>query len=117
MKRKARAMTQYPLLGIVTMIISGFGIAGVLIVVWMGWLRTRRKAYLLLAAWAFVSIVSLAISWSFWPLSQKMSISSEVALQLMMCFNLGHALVSYLLLLGGFGLLVFSEPRATRPEA
>jgi hypothetical protein len=111
-------MTQYPILGIVTMIISGFGIAGVLIVLWMGWLRTRRKAYLLLAAWAFINMASLAISWSFWPLSQKMSINSQVALQLMMCFNVGHALVSYLLLLGGFGLLVFSEQRRTaRPEA
>jgi hypothetical protein len=106
----------YPFLAIAAMIISGFGIAGALIVVWMGWLRTRRKAYLLLAAWAFINMASQAISWSFWPLSQKMSINQEVAFQLMMCFNLGHALVSYLLLLAGFGLLVFSEPRTTRPQ-
>ena len=106
-------MMQYPFLAIASMIISGFGIAGALIIAWMGWLRTSRKGYLVLAAWALVSMVGLAVSWSVWPLSQKLGVKTEVAYQMMMYFNLVQALVSYVLLLAGLGLLVLGEPRQT----
>ena len=110
-------MKQYSWLSLASTIFFGLGMAGALIIVWMGWLRTRRIAYLVLAAWALVSMAGAATSWFYLPLTQKMSVSHEAALQLTMALNIARTVVSSILLLAGLGLLVFGDQRRTeRPE-
>jgi hypothetical protein len=103
----------YSVLSALNLIMISLAMGGTLAIAWIGWLRTRRLAYLILVAWALATLVSYAMSWAFWPVTQKMSMSQEASLQLNALINLGSTIVRSLLLLAGLGLLVFSEPPQT----
>jgi hypothetical protein len=110
-------MMSHSFLSIVSTFLFSLGMAGALIIVWMGWLRTRRIGYLILAAWAIVAMAGAATSWFYLPLTRKMSVSSQAALQITLALNIGRTVISSVLLLTGLWLLVFGEPRnAPRAE-
>ena len=108
--------TPYFALSIASMFVYGFTMAGVLVCVWIGWLRTRHVGYLILAAWSLVSMAGMAASYL--PAMQSWfgrSANSQVTQQLVMWINLLRTIVSSLLLLAGIGLLVFQQPRLGSP--
>jgi hypothetical protein len=99
---------------IVNMVLFGLEMAGVLIIVWMGWLRARRFAYLILAAWALANIVGMVASSVALPLIQTRwgtPGGQAVGLQVYMWMNIARTLVTSVLLLVGLGLLVRGEAR------
>ena len=90
--------------------------AGVLVIVWLGWLRTRQPGYLVLGAWALVAMTGMAINYL--PSLQLlfgMPSNSNATMQLMIWLNLVRTVVGSILLLAGLGLLVFA-PRRTTPQ-
>ena len=100
-------------LSIVNTVLFGFEMAGVLVIVWIGWLRTRRVAYIVLAGWALATLAGIATAYL--PFVQSIfggTNNSQTTYQIMMWINLLRTLVSSVLLLAGLGMLVFNERRA-----
>ena len=96
----------------ISMILYGFGMAGVLVIVWIGWLRTRRAGYLVLAVWAIAAMAGMAASYL--PLLQVVmgkTLNSDNTVRMMMWLNLFRTIVSSALLLTGLALLVFGPKR------
>jgi hypothetical protein len=93
---------------IASLVITGLGMGGVLIIVWIGWLRTRRSAYLVLAAWALVTMLGVAAQSVVLPQLQ-MRFGANTSFPIFMVFQLARSFVTLVLLLLGLGMLVFGE--------
>jgi len=105
-------MTQiYHALSIANLLLYGFCTAGVLVIVWIGWLRTRQVAYLVLAAWALSVMAGAALSYLPWFLSVSGLGGQTSTTHVVMWMNLARTVLSSALLLLGLGLLVFGRPR------
>ena len=107
---------QYQVLSLVSMVLFGFGMAGVIVIVWIGWLRTRQLGYLVLAAWALTTAAGMATSYL--PALQSFfgkPMNQDAMLKMMMWTNLVRTLVSSALLVFGLGLLVFAQRRDVSP--
>ncbi len=55
--------SSYSALSFFYFILHGFAMAGVLVIVWFGWLRTRQIGYLVLASWALATMGGTAFSY------------------------------------------------------
>lgn len=104
------ALSQW--LSMTNMILGGLGMAGVLIIVWIGWLRTRRFAYLVLGAWALTTMFGIAVSAFFFP---AMRLGGNVDVSVVMWVQLIRSVVSSVLLVLGLGMLVLGERRVESP--
>lgn len=95
------------------MILIGFSTAAVLVIVWIGWLRTRRLGYLVLAAWTLTVMMGSAMQTSFFfPAVQYLfgnTLSQESRVELLMWAQLIRLLISTALLIGGLLMLVFRD--------
>jgi hypothetical protein len=96
---------------IAMMILHGFAMAAALVIVWIGWLRTRRFAYLVLGAWAIVSMLGLAVQSMVLP-SVQGRFAELNSVSFMLGFQLLRSIVTSVLLLAGLGMLVFGPRQA-----
>ena len=119
MNNPSQVFSTYQAFSIANMVLFGFAMAGVLVIVWIGWLRTRHIGYLVLAAWALTTMAGMAISYL--PIAAALAGQPggyEVAQKFMLWLHLLRVIVTSLLLLAGMGLLVFRDGRsAPRPGA
>ncbi len=93
---------------IASLVLTGLGMGGALIIVWIGWLRTRRSAYLVLAAWALVTMLGVAVQSVVLP-GLQMRFGTTSSFPIFMVFQLVRSVVTLVLLLLGLGMLVFAE--------
>jgi hypothetical protein len=109
----------YQSLSIASAVLYGFTMAGVLMLVWIGWLRTRQFGYLVLAAWALATMARMAFSYL--PMVQSFlgkPANSDSTFRVIMWSNLLGTIVTAVLLLTGIGLLVFGQRRpSSQPQA
>ncbi len=77
---------------------------------WIGWLRTRRLAYLVLAAWALAGLFGLALGSVLLPVLQTRLGVQSISLTMGILFV--QSVVTSVLLLLGLGMLVFGERKA-----
>ena len=103
--------SSYQWISIAMMILHGFAMAAALVIVWIGWLRTRRLAYLVLAGWTVVSMLGIALQSIFLP-SVQSRFGVEASVSVVLGFQLLRSIVTSVLLLVGLGMLVFG-PRQT----
>ena len=97
--------------------LHGFAMAAVIVIVWLGWLRTREPGYLVLAGWALASMAGMALYYV--PTVQAFfggPRNSNSTMQFMMWSNLIRTIVTSVLLLAGLGLLVFGRRSGTKAE-
>ena len=92
---------------IASLVLTGLGMGGALIIVWIGWLRTRRWAYLVLAAWALVTMLGVAVQSVVLP-GLQMRLGANMSF-LYIVFPFVRSFVTLVLLLLGLGMLVFAE--------
>jgi hypothetical protein len=104
--------SQYQWLSFVSVMGSGATMTATLIIVWMGWLRTRRIAFLVLAAWALSVMLGIGVQ-SFSPMFLQWvfggGTNGQQTYLFMMGFNLIRLIISSALLLAGLGSLVFGQ--------
>ena len=93
---------------IASLVLTGLGMSGVLIIVWIGWLRTRRSAYLVLAGWALATMLGMAAQAVILP-GLQMRFAANTSFPIYMIFQLVRSFVTFILLLLGLGMLVFAE--------
>ncbi len=93
---------------IAVLMLTGLGMGGVLVIVWIGWLRTRRSAYLVLAAWALVTMLGVAAQSVLLP-GLQMRFGANESFPIHIIFQLVRSFVTFVLLLLGLGMLVFGE--------
>ena len=91
---------------IANMVLFGFAMAGVLVIVWLGWLRTRHIGYLVLAAWALASMAGIAMT--YFPTVATLA-GKPAGYEVMIWLHLIRVIVTSVLLLTGLGLLVFRD--------
>ena len=105
-------------ISIANLILNGMAMAGVLILVWIGWLRTRRLAFLVLAAWSLSVMFGLGLQ-SFWPFVTQLfgGGGAQMRYELLMWAQLFRSLLSTVLLITGLGLFVFGGPDLRKREA
>ena len=97
-------------------VLYGLGMAGVLIIVWMGWLRTRRFGYLVLAAWALACILGTAVQSLVLPVIQ-LRFGANTNVQIFMWwFPTLSLMVTMVVLLLGLSMLVFRERTPGAPS-
>ena len=85
---------------------------------WIGWLRSRRFAYLMLMLWSITSLAGLAISYlpTWWVVFSRQAIP-HLTYQFMNWTSFGRVIVTSIFLLSGLVLLVLKEPRASSNRA
>ena len=101
-------------------ILSGLTTAGVLTIVWIGWLRTRRIGYLILAAWSLTVLFGVVMQSLYFPIAQTFlgnSLSNQMRYEFLMWAQLIRSLVSGALLLAGLALLVLGRSLPRNPDA
>lgn len=89
-------------------------------ILWIGWMRTRRLAYLVLVVWALTMLGGFAMPLLLYSPAQQVTAKLFPGLtsgELMMWSNFVRSTVSSLLLLTGFALLIFRDERSKRSSA
>jgi hypothetical protein len=116
----ARVNANLQWISTVQAILTGLTTAGVLTIVWIGWLRTRRIGYLVLAAWSLTVLLGVVMQSLYFPIVQTFlgnNVRNQMRYEFFMWAQLIRSLVSGALLIAGLALLVFGGSLSRNPDA
>lgn len=96
-------------------VLHGFIYAAILVVTWIGWIRHRRAAYLVLAFWALTALIGMAAIPFINGFAQRFvrdAFPATPAGTLLLALNFLFRVISSACLLTGMAMLVFGRQSA-----